>query len=93
MRVHTGGEAVQMNQELGAQAFTHGSDVYFGEGKSPGNNELTAHELTSELQTFWLKLIWAEAARRYNNDTRTQDRISIDYFNSQVPRKLAFKRN
>jgi hypothetical protein len=43
--------------------------------------------------TFWLKLIWAEAARRYNNDTRTQDRISIDYFNSQVPRKLAFKRN
>ncbi|MEQ8755213.1 MAG: DUF4157 domain-containing protein [Coleofasciculus sp. G1-WW12-02] len=46
VRVHTGGEAVQMNQELGAQAFTHGSDVYFGAGKSPGNNELTAHELT-----------------------------------------------
>ena len=45
VRVHTGSEAVQMNQELGAQAFTHGSDVYFGAGKSPGNNELTAHEL------------------------------------------------
>ncbi|MFP5271146.1 eCIS core domain-containing protein [Coleofasciculus sp.] len=45
VRVHTGGEAVQMNQELGAQAFTHGSDVYFGALKSPGNNELTAHEL------------------------------------------------
>jgi hypothetical protein len=39
-----------MNQELGAQAFTHGSDVYFGEGKSPGNNELTAHELTHVMQ-------------------------------------------
>jgi len=38
--------------------------------------------------TFWLKLIWAEAARRYNNDTRTQDRISIDYFNSQVPKEV-----
>ncbi len=50
VRVHTGGEAVQMNQELGAQAFTHGSDVYFGEGKSPGNNELTAHELTHVVQ-------------------------------------------
>jgi hypothetical protein len=50
VRVHTGGEAVQMNQELGAQAFTHGSDVYFGEGKEPGNNELTAHELTHVVQ-------------------------------------------
>jgi hypothetical protein len=46
VRVHTGSEAVQMSQELNAQAFTHGSDVYFGQGKSPGNNELTAHELT-----------------------------------------------
>jgi hypothetical protein len=50
VRVHTGGEAVQMNQELGAQAFTHGSDVYFGQGKQPGNNELTAHELTHVVQ-------------------------------------------
>jgi len=50
VRVHTGGEAVQMNQELGAQAFTHGSDVYFGAGKEPGNNELTAHELTHVVQ-------------------------------------------
>jgi hypothetical protein len=50
VRVHTGGEAVQMNRELNAQAFTHGSDVYFGSGKSPGNNELTAHELTHVVQ-------------------------------------------
>jgi hypothetical protein len=50
VRVHTGGEAVQMNQELGAQAFTHGSDVYFGQGKQPGNNELMAHELTHVVQ-------------------------------------------
>jgi len=50
VRVHTGGEAVQMNQELGAQAFTNGSDVYFGAGKEPGNNELTAHELTHVVQ-------------------------------------------
>ena len=50
VRVNTGNQAVQMNQELGAQAFTHGSDVYFGAGKSPGNNELTAHELTHVVQ-------------------------------------------
>jgi hypothetical protein len=50
VRVHTGDNAVQMNRELGAQAFTHGSDVYFGAGKAPGNNELTAHELTHVMQ-------------------------------------------
>jgi hypothetical protein len=50
VRVHTGNDAVQMNRELSAQAFAHGSDVYFGAGKSPGNNELTAHELTHVVQ-------------------------------------------
>ena len=50
VRVHTDGAAVQMNKELGAQAFAHGSDIYYGAGKSPGNNELTAHELTHVVQ-------------------------------------------
>ncbi|MHC5821865.1 MAG: eCIS core domain-containing protein, partial [Nostoc sp.] len=50
VQVHTGSDAVQMNRELNAQAFTHGSDVYFGAGKSAGNNELTAHELTHVVQ-------------------------------------------
>jgi hypothetical protein len=50
VRVHTDNTAVQMSKELGAQAFTHGSDVYFGEGKAPGNNELTAHELNHVVQ-------------------------------------------
>ncbi|MDX1908578.1 MAG: DUF4157 domain-containing protein [Bacteroidia bacterium] len=50
VRVHTGGDSVQLNRELGAQAFTHGNDVYFGEGKSPGNDALTAHELTHVIQ-------------------------------------------
>jgi Domain of unknown function (DUF4157)/Bacterial protein of unknown function (DUF922) len=50
VRVHTGSDAVQMNGALNAQAFAHGSDIYFGAGKSPGNNELTAHELTHVVQ-------------------------------------------
>jgi hypothetical protein len=50
VRVHTDGAAVQMNKELGAQAFAHGSNIYYGAGKSPGNNELTAHELTHVVQ-------------------------------------------
>ncbi|PZV14292.1 MAG: hypothetical protein DCF22_09195 [Leptolyngbya sp.] len=50
VRVHTGSEAVQMNRKLEAQAFTHDSDIYYGSGKSPGNNDLTAHELTHVVQ-------------------------------------------
>ena len=50
VRAHTDSNAVQMNKELGAQAFAHGSDIYYGAGKSPGKNELTAHELTHTIQ-------------------------------------------
>jgi Domain of unknown function (DUF4157) len=50
VRVHTGSEAVQMNQEVGAQAFAPGQDVYFGAGKGPGKDALTAHELTHVVQ-------------------------------------------
>ena len=50
VRVHTGSEAVQMNRELNAQAFTHKQDVYFGAGKDPGKDALTAHELTHVVQ-------------------------------------------
>ena len=50
VRVHTGSDALQMNQAVGAQAFTHGSDIYFGAGHGPSNFELTAHELTHVVQ-------------------------------------------
>ncbi|MBA4142858.1 MAG: DUF4157 domain-containing protein [Nitrosospira sp.] len=50
VRVHTGSDAIKMNRDVGAQAFTHGSDVYFGAGSSPTNLELTAHELTHVVQ-------------------------------------------
>jgi hypothetical protein len=46
VRIHTGSNAVQMNKELHAQAFTHGSDVYFNEGKyNPGSNEGNSYSL------------------------------------------------
>lgn len=54
VRVHTGNQAVQMSRDLNAQAFTHGSDVYFNSGKySPDSNSgqrLLAHELTHVVQ-------------------------------------------
>jgi hypothetical protein len=64
IKVHTDSNAVQMNKEVGAQAFAHGGDIYFGAGSSPGNNELTAHELTHTIQQG--------AAGRMNKEVRRQ---------------------
>jgi hypothetical protein len=54
VKIHTDTNAVQMSQELDAQAFTNGNDVYFNEGKyNPGSKEgkhLLAHELTHTVQ-------------------------------------------
>lgn len=50
VHVHTDSNAVQMNKELNSHAFTYGSHIYYGAGKSPGKDHLTAHELTHVIQ-------------------------------------------
>jgi hypothetical protein len=54
VNIHTDGNAVEMNEKLGAQAFTHGHDVYFNSGKyhpeSAQGRRLLAHELTHVVQ-------------------------------------------
>lgn len=54
VKVHTDNSAVQMNQKLGAQAFTNGIDIYFNQGKynpaTKNGNKLLAHELTHVVQ-------------------------------------------
>jgi hypothetical protein len=54
VKIHTDGEAVQMNRELNAKAFTTGSDIYFNEGQyqphSDSGKQLLAHELTHTVQ-------------------------------------------
>jgi Domain of unknown function (DUF4157) len=54
VRIHTGSEAAHLSESIGAQAFTHGNDVYFNEGKyKPSSTEgsrLLAHELTHTVQ-------------------------------------------
>ena len=54
VKVHTDSRAVQMNQDLGAKAFTHSNHIYFNSGQySPGTGEgkrLLAHELTHTIQ-------------------------------------------
>ncbi|MBN3584694.1 DUF4157 domain-containing protein [Algoriphagus aestuarii] len=54
VNIHTGSQAAGMSNALGAQAFTHGNDIYFNEGKyQPESSEgkhLLAHELTHTVQ-------------------------------------------
>ena len=50
VRVHTDSDAIQMNRDIKARAFTHDTDIYFGAGHSTTNLELTAHELTHVVQ-------------------------------------------
>ncbi|GAA4278594.1 eCIS core domain-containing protein [Aquimarina mytili] len=54
VRIHNDAHAAQMNKELGARAFTHGSDIYFNQGQfnssSKEGKKLLAHELTHTIQ-------------------------------------------
>ncbi|RDH93192.1 MAG: hypothetical protein DIZ77_00230 [endosymbiont of Seepiophila jonesi] len=54
VRLHTDSESVNLNRAVGAQAFTHGKDIYFNSGKyNPGTTtgkHLLAHELTHVVQ-------------------------------------------
>ena len=54
VRLHTGGEAMQLTRAVSAQAFTHGQDIYLGEGtnnlESSAGKQLLAHELVHVVQ-------------------------------------------
>ncbi|MBE9044999.1 DUF4157 domain-containing protein [Pleurocapsales cyanobacterium LEGE 10410] len=54
VKVHTDNQAVQMNRDLNAKAFTHGNDIYFNSGQynpdSSSGKSLLAHELTHTIQ-------------------------------------------
>ncbi|MDN3670812.1 DUF4157 domain-containing protein [Echinicola jeungdonensis] len=54
VNIHTDDRAIQMSKEVGAQAFTHGNDIYFNQGKYDPTNQagkyLLAHELTHTIQ-------------------------------------------
>jgi len=54
VRIHTDDKARAMSEDIGAQAFTHGNDVYFNSGRfdteSTQGKRLLAHELTHVVQ-------------------------------------------
>ncbi|MFC5044862.1 DUF4157 domain-containing protein [Aquimarina hainanensis] len=70
VQIHTDNKAAQMNQEIGAQAFTHGNDIYFNTGnynpETKKGKHLLAHELTHTLQQ---KGMVQQKVQRHMQDT------------------------
>lgn len=50
VRVHSDSEAQQLSRSISAQAFTTGNDIFLGQGASPTDRSLLAHELTHVVQ-------------------------------------------
>lgn len=54
VKIHNGASAADLNNQLGAQAFTTGNDIFFNSGKynpeTTAGKKLLAHELTHTIQ-------------------------------------------
>ena len=54
VQVHTDSQSAQLNQQVGAKAFTHQNHIYLNSGQynpqSTGGKQLLAHELTHTIQ-------------------------------------------
>ena len=82
VQIHTNSKAVQMNEQLGARAFAHGSDIYFNNNQfNPDTSDgkhLLAHELTHVVQQKGKEN--GERAPEYLNEFSNQHQG--DYSNS-----------
>ncbi len=72
VRIHNDSGASQLSNDLNAQAFTHGNDIYFNSGKydtsSTEGKHLLAHELTHTVQ---------QGASMYRKENQEQTNTSI----------------
>lgn len=50
VKVHVGGNVAELSNELGAKAFTIGTDIYFAKPSDAKNLKTLAHELTHVVQ-------------------------------------------
>ena len=86
VKIHTDNEAVQMNQELMARAFTTGSDIYFNQGEyqphTSGGQHLLAHELTHVVQQGGINRSIQEKPYIQRADQENESNIYADAWES-----------
>src|SRR4028119_1761131 len=82
-----------MNKDLHAQAFTHGSDIYYGSGKAAAKDDLTAHELTHVVQQTGAKRLQQKPVTSLPSNKETlQAKISPEFsFNSPTGPAIQLK--
>ncbi|MEM8488752.1 MAG: DUF4157 domain-containing protein [Bacteroidota bacterium] len=87
VRIHTGSNAANLSDSIQAQAFTHGNDIYFNEGKfNPGSTDgkhLLAHELTHTVQQG-ASVQRREEEIETTGDTRIQQKPVISQTSNNV---------
>jgi hypothetical protein len=49
VHIHSGSEAADLNRQINAQSFTHGQDIFLGQGSSNPSSEVGKHLLAHEL--------------------------------------------
>ncbi|MCK4817965.1 DUF4157 domain-containing protein, partial [bacterium] len=96
VRTHKNSHSSQMNRTLNAKAFTDKKDIYYGTGNYPGNNALTAHELTHVVQQtngnpLSSKLNRQPKIKAINSRNTVQRANSFESFGSGVKRRFAFR--
>lgn len=94
VRIHNDSSSIQMSNDLNAQAFTHGSDIYFNSGKyntsHTGGKHLLAHELTHVVQQSGGKEIQkqSKAVQSGSNDGNSQGVFLVDDNTSPSERQM-----
>ncbi len=94
VKIHTDANAIQMNKDLNAQAFTHGSDIYFNSGKfdteSFSGKHLLAHELTHVVQQNGLSPVnnIATAIQREGNEDDDWYSFDFEYLPPEMKLRL-----
>jgi hypothetical protein len=94
VRIHTGSEARQMTSGINAQAFAHGNDIYFNEGKySPqtqSGGSLLAHELTHTIQQGASPANTSNPVSLKSNGKQVNTKIQRRESAGQIPGQIDF---
>lgn len=95
--IHTDSVAEELSSDLGAQAFTHGNDVYFNTGKyNPNSKEgkhLLAHELTHTIQQKGKTAQKVQKQRAVNPDHTSfsgtfANQLAVPFFSTEEKPKI-----
>lgn len=89
VNIHTGEKAARLSRQLNAQAFTHGRDIYFNEGKfaphTQSGKHLLAHELTHVLQQTGGAGSAGQVIQRQEEEASLMQRASIEVLDFLLP--------